>query len=92
MVAVSFDGSEFGLVTSDGSLSAFGSDALIFLGSTDQATVVEVQLPTALLARSVRIYPVGYHGHMCLRWDVNTCGLPSSELNTTKHLSYLAFA
>ena len=66
--AYSTNGVTYDYVTSDDD----GSDR-VFVGNSDQNTVVEHSLAVPIVARFVRLYPQTYHTWMSLRWEVYGC-------------------
>ena len=42
----------------------------IFVGNTDRNTKVRANFNTPVRARAIRIHPLTWNGHTCLRFDV----------------------
>jgi hypothetical protein len=60
--------SRFRLSFSTDGLSWFSDEA--FTGNTNTADIVEHIFPAGVLARYVRLYPMEWTVHACLRWDL----------------------
>ncbi|CAB4026958.1 Hypothetical predicted protein [Paramuricea clavata] len=65
-LSYSQDGSTFQSYTSNGLLK-------VFTGNSDTDTVVDHSLPTAIIAKYIRVHPKTWHGHISMRVEFNGC-------------------
>ena len=72
-LAVSDDGRRFRFIKRDGSTSAIDDNAVVFPGSYNKDSVVEVRLPVPIETHYVRLFPQTFVGHISLRWDILRC-------------------
>ncbi|XP_013389044.1 EGF-like repeat and discoidin I-like domain-containing protein 3 [Lingula anatina] len=64
---------KYGNLTNALSQFQFISQDVVFTGNDDQTTVVINTLPHPITASYLRIYPVDYHAHICMRAEVFGC-------------------
>ena len=78
-VAHSLDGSVWEYVRNDRNV------ALTYQANTDQNTRVENELPTALITRYLRLYPITYYDHPSMRVEVMGCLVTGQNYKLITH-------